>query len=52
MDVVDLGNGTIVVNVPEDATGNVTVKVDGKTYSAEVVNGTAVINLENATPNP
>lgn len=50
MDVVDLGNGTIVVNVPEDATGNVTVKVDGKTYSAEVVNGTAVINLENATP--
>ena len=50
MDVVDQGNGTIVVTVPENATGNVTVKVGNETYAAEVVDGKAVIVLENTTP--
>ena len=48
--VIDQGNGTVVVVVPEDAKGNVTVTVDGKTYTAEVVNGTAVIELDDVTP--
>ena len=48
--VVDQGNGTIVVVVPEDATGNVTITVDGKDYTAEVVNGTAVVQLDDVTP--
>jgi len=50
MDVVDQGNGTVVVTVPEDATGTVTVTVDNKTYTADVVDGKAVITLENTTP--
>ncbi|WP_296789228.1 Ig-like domain repeat protein [uncultured Methanobrevibacter sp.] len=50
MDVVDQGNGTIVVTVPENATGNVTVTVDNVTYTSEVVDGKAVITLENTTP--
>ena len=48
--VVDQGNGTVVVVVPEDATGEVTVTVDGKNYTAEVVNGTATVTLDNLTP--
>ena len=48
--VVDSGNGTVVVVMPSDATGNVTVKVDGKTYPAEIVNGTAVIRLDDVAP--
>ena len=34
-------NATINVDFPEDATGNVTVTVDGKNYTAVVKNGTA-----------
>ena len=50
MDVIDQGNGTIKVILPDDATGNVTVD-DGKNkYVVEVVNGTAVINLNDTTP--
>ena len=48
--VIDHGNGTVVVVVPEDAKGNVTVTVDGKSYAAEVVNGTAVIELGDVAP--
>jgi uncharacterized protein YdeI (BOF family) len=50
MDEVDQGNGTLVVKLPADATGNVTVKIDNKTYIAKVENGTVVINLEDVTP--
>ena len=50
IDVEDLGNGTVIVHVPKDATGNVTVKVGNETYVAEVSNGTAVINLNETTP--
>jgi len=45
------GNGSVViVEVPGNATGNVTVIIDGKNHTAEVVNGTAVVDLGNTTP--
>ena len=50
MNVVDQGNGTIEVILPSDAVGNVTVSDGLNNYTAEVINGTAVINLENTTP--
>ena len=50
MDVVDQGNGTVVVTVPEDATGTVTVTVGNETYTVDVIDGKAVITLENTTP--
>ena len=51
MKVIDQGNGTVVVVVGDNATGNVTVKVGDKEYTAEVVNGTAVVQLDdNVTP--
>ena len=48
--VVDYGNGTVVVVVGDNATGNVTITVGGKNYTAEVVNGTAVVELGNVAP--
>ena len=48
--IVDYGNGTVVVVVGDNATGNVTVKVGNETYNAEVINGTATITLDNLTP--
>ena len=50
MDVIDQGNGTIKVILPDDATGNVTVSDGNNTYVVEVINGTAVINLNDTTP--
>ncbi|MGX8693494.1 MAG: Ig-like domain repeat protein, partial [Methanobrevibacter sp.] len=50
MKVIDQGNGTVVVVVGDNATGNVTIKVGNDTYTAQVVDGVAVVNLENATP--
>ena len=37
--VIDQGNGTVVVVVGDNATGNVTVKVGDKEFNATVVNG-------------
>ena len=48
--VVDQGNGTVVVTVPGNATGNVTIYVEGQNFTGPVVNGTAIINLTNVTP--
>ena len=48
--VVDQGNGTVVVVVGDNATGNVTITVEGKNFTGEVINGTAVITVENVTP--
>ncbi|MBQ2652500.1 MAG: Ig-like domain repeat protein [Methanobrevibacter sp.] len=50
MKVVDYGNGTVVVVVGDNATGNVTVKVGNDTYTAEVINGTATVTMDNLTP--
>ena len=36
-------NATVVVTLPEDATGNVTVTVGNKTYNATVENGNATV---------
>ena len=35
-----------MVYVPEDATGKVSVNVDGKNYTADIINGTAVVVLK------
>ena len=48
--VYDLGNGTVLVIVPENATGNVTIEVENQTFTAPVVNGTAIVDLTNVTP--
>ncbi|MBQ6099892.1 MAG: Ig-like domain repeat protein [Methanobrevibacter sp.] len=48
--VIDQGNGTVVVVVPGNATGNVTIYVDGQNFTGEVINGTARITVENVTP--
>ncbi len=50
INVVDLGNGTVVIVVGDNATGNVTVKVGNNTYNATVINGTAIVNINNETP--
>ncbi|WP_296878470.1 Ig-like domain repeat protein [uncultured Methanobrevibacter sp.] len=50
--VVDKGNGTVVVVVPENATGNITIKVGDKEYTAPIVNGTAVVTVDDSTPGP
>ena len=44
-------NGTINVELPEDATGNVTVVIDGKVYNVtDVTDGSATIPVGNLTP--
>ena len=40
----------VVVELPEDATGNVTVLVDGEEYPAEIVNGTAIVDISDLEP--
>ena len=45
-DEVKVGeDSTITINLPSDATGTVTVTIDGKKYTTEVVNGKAVIKV-------
>ncbi|WP_407378953.1 Ig-like domain repeat protein, partial [Methanobrevibacter sp.] len=43
--VASVENSTLTLTLPEDATGIVLAKVDGKGYYAEVENGTAVIEI-------
>ena len=38
-------DGTITVTLPDDATGTVTIEVEGKTYTAKVKNGKAVFKV-------
>ncbi|WP_058738386.1 Ig-like domain-containing protein [Methanobrevibacter millerae] len=49
-EVVEDENSTITVNLPEDATGNVTAVVEGEEYTAPVVNGTANISVPGLRP--
>ena len=45
---VDVGDDEIItVTLPADATGNVTVSVDGNNYTASVNNGKAIISVPN-----
>ena len=52
LEVNGTGNGTVIeVKVPGNATnGTVTIVINGTNYTADVINGTAVINLTNVTP--
>ncbi|WP_458453064.1 Ig-like domain repeat protein, partial [Methanobrevibacter sp.] len=50
MEIVDNGNGTLTVTVGDNATGNVTVKINGTDYKAVVENGVATVDISNATP--
>ena len=47
--VVDNHDGTVTVIVPDGATGEVNVTVEGKNFTATIVNGTAVVALENVS---
>jgi hypothetical protein len=37
---------TVTVNVPENATGEVTIEINGKTYSKEITDGKAVFEVD------
>ena len=50
IDVVDNGDGTLTVTVPGNASGNVTVNINGTNYTANVTDGKAIVNISNATP--
>ena len=39
------GSSSISINLPEDATGTLSVTVDGKTYTENLVNGKATVNI-------
>ena len=38
-------NSTVGVDLPKDAAGAVTVEIDGKKYTANIINGTAKVNI-------
>ncbi|WP_405267227.1 Ig-like domain repeat protein, partial [Methanobrevibacter sp.] len=44
------GSGKIVIQLPEDATGTVTITIDGKKYTAPVENGKAVFDIQGLSP--
>ena len=48
--VVDQGNGTVVVVVPSDWTGEISIEAGGENYTAPIENGTATITLDKLTP--
>ena len=43
------GTAVVTVTVPKNATGNVTVRIDGMNYTAKIDGGKATIKLENLT---
>ena len=45
----DGNKSEIVINMPEDATGNVTVKVGNKTFEVPIVEGKVIIPADNLT---
>ncbi|MEE0943548.1 MAG: Ig-like domain repeat protein [Methanobrevibacter sp.] len=52
--VTDTPKGTTTpefsINLPNDATGNLTVIINGKNYTQELVNGSAKVTIPNLTP--
>ena len=38
-------NSTVSVDLPKDAEGTVTVEIEGKKYTANIINGTAKVNI-------
>ncbi len=47
--VEDKGNGTIIVTVPEGATGKVNLTIGNETYEANITDGKAVFDIANKT---
>ena len=51
LNVKDLNNGTVIVTLPDStANGTVAIDVGGKTVSAPVENGVAVVDLDGVSP--
>ena len=49
--VNDLNNGTVIVTLPDTAAGGkVEIVVDNQTFTADVLDGVAVVNLDGITP--
>ena len=48
-DIVEGEDATIIVKLPEKATGEVTITVDGKKYTTRVVDGEAVFIVQGLT---
>ena len=47
---IDVGDTAVItVNVPDGATGNVTIEIDGVKYTEEIDDGKAVFNIGNLT---
>ena len=46
-DLTDVtSNGTsVVIPFPKDATGNVTININGKDYNGTIINGTVIVNI-------
>ena len=47
---VDHENKTVIIEVPGNQTGNVTVVIDGKNVTGEVINNTIVVNITDLLP--
>ena len=43
-------DGKLVINVPDDATGDVKVTIDGKDYTAPIKDGQAVVDISDLEP--
>ena len=48
---VSSSGSTVNINLPDDATGNVTVNINGQTYTRELINGKTSIILSEGTYN-
>ena len=44
-DVATNGTGSVVIPMPEDATGDVNVTIGGKIYPGKIVNGKIIVNI-------
>ena len=40
------GNGSLVISFPDDATGDVTVTINGKNYTGKIVDGKVVLDIK------
>jgi len=47
---VDHENKTVIIEVPGNQTGNVTVLIDGKNVTGEVINNTIIVNITDLLP--
>ena len=47
---VEVEDGKIVIELPDDATGEVTVTIDGENQTVPVVNGKAVVDISDLEP--